>query len=72
MQVIPSTIKDNDDQTPWLCDMSDSDQLFNKFPTHLNDIVKAPLIFNNHQNLILPTEYDSKLLNESFVIIEVF
>jgi hypothetical protein len=50
--------------------MPDPDQLFNEFPTHLNDIVKAPPIFDGHQSLILPTEYDSKLPKESLVIVE--
>ncbi|RXW16853.1 hypothetical protein EST38_g9003 [Candolleomyces aberdarensis] len=55
---------------PRLRNMPDPDQLFQEFPTHLNDVVKAPPIFDDHQNLISPSEYDSKLPREGLVIVE--
>jgi hypothetical protein len=52
--------------------MPDPEQLFQDFLTHLNDVVKAPLIFDNHQDLILPTKYDLKLPRKSLAIVEMY
>ena len=51
------------------CDSSRLESMTLK-ATHLNDVVKAPPIFDYLQELVRPANYSSKLPRESLVIVE--